>query len=277
MAEEKKPIDSVPPPTDDIDEEWKDEEEETEESPAPAESVATPTQKAATSDDEEEDEEDEDDDDDEDGEDGDDEDGDDEDGDHEHEEDARGTSSPRGDESSSDDWLPDWAPWAVLGLLLVVGLLGGLGLLPIGKLEKATPPADSAAAQGTATATSTATAAKNAAPTNADAPEAISASHILIAYQGAVRANPKVTRTKEEARKLAEEVAKKAKSGANFAELVKEYSDEPRAAEREGNLGSFTRNRMVKPFSDAAFQLKVNQISDVVETQFGFHVIKRTQ
>jgi parvulin-like peptidyl-prolyl isomerase len=165
---------------------------------------------------------------------------------------------------------------------LVLGLLGGLGLLPFDtKLEKAPEPAASAVAPTTATPTSTAAAsARRRAPAamgSAEQGEAISAAHILIAYQGAMRANPKVTRSKEEAKKLAEEVAKKAKGGTDFKELVKQYSDEPRAAERGGELGSFTRNRMVKPFSDAAFQLKVNQISDVVETQFGFHVIKRTK
>ena len=92
-----------------------------------------------------------------------------------------------------------------------------------------------------------------------------------------MRANPAVTRTKEEAEKRAKEVIKKAKAGADFGKLAGEYSDEPNAAQRKGELGSFTRQRMVKPFADAAFQLKPGQISDVVETPFGYHVIKRTQ
>jgi parvulin-like peptidyl-prolyl isomerase len=287
MAEQKKPIDSVPPPTDEIDGEWNEDE-------APAAKAApadAPTRaKAAASvneeDEEEDDEDDEDDDEEEEGdeedEEEDDEDDEDDDEEEEDEEEAGATSSERQASQASQDWLPDWAPWATLGGLLVLGLLGGLGLLPIdGKLEKAPEPAASAVATATATSTSTAAASARRRPPaavgSAEQGEAISASHVLIAYQGAMRANPKVTRSKEEAKKLAEQVDKKAKGGADFKELVKEYSDEPRAAERGGELGSFTRNRMVKPFSDAAFQLKVGQISDVVETQFGFHVIKRTK
>jgi parvulin-like peptidyl-prolyl isomerase len=293
MAEQKKPIDSVPPPTDEIDGEWN----EAEAPAAKATAAAAPSRTKATAsrneeeeeeedDEEEEEEEDDEDDDEDDTEDGEEEDDEDEEDDEEEddeEEEAGVTSSERSSSSSGpQDWLPDWAPWATLGGLLLLGLVGGLGLLPIdGNLEKEPEPAASAVATTSATVTSTAAASARrrppAAANSAEQGEAISAAHILIAYQGAMRANPKVTRTKEEAKKLAEQVDKKAKSGTDFKELVKEYSDEPRAAERGGELGSFTRNRMVKPFSDAAFQLKVGQISDVVETQFGYHVIKRTK
>jgi hypothetical protein len=294
MAEEKKPIDSVPPPTDEIDGEWSEEE-----APAKAASPAASTRAAAApspseeDDDEEEGDEDEDEGEEEDDEEEDDEDDeeegeeedDEEEDDDEEEEEAGATSSERSSSNSpSQDWLPDWAPWATLGGLLLLGLAGGLGLLPFDtKLERVPEPAETAAAAATATATATTTTTASArrpspaAANNVEQGETISASHILISYQGALRANPKVTRSKEEAKKVAEEVAKKAKSGADFKELVKQYSDEPRAGERGGDLGTFTRNRMVKPFSDAAFALEVNQISGVVETPFGFHVIKRTK
>lgn len=85
-----------------------------------------------------------------------------------------------------------------------------------------------------------------------------------------------VTRTKEEARKRAEEAARRGKAGEDFSALVAEYSDDSTKANR-GNLGVFTRDKMVKPFSDAAFLLPVDAVSDVVETKFGFHVIKRNQ
>jgi hypothetical protein len=107
--------------------------------------------------------------------------------------------------------------------------------------------------------------------------ERIGASHVLVAYKGSMRAAPTTVRSKDEARKRAEEVAQKARGGGDFTALVKDYSDEPGAGARGGALGMFTRNSMVKPFSDAAFNLKPGEISGVVETDFGFHVIKRTQ
>jgi parvulin-like peptidyl-prolyl isomerase len=105
----------------------------------------------------------------------------------------------------------------------------------------------------------------------------VAASHVLIQYKGSLRSNPNNQRTKEEAKKLATEVMNKAKKGQDFAALAKEYSDEPGAKDRAGALGKFARAQMVKPFADAAFALKPGEISPVVETDFGFHVIKRTE
>lgn len=100
---------------------------------------------------------------------------------------------------------------------------------------------------------------------------------MLIAYKGALRAAPTVTRSKEEARKLAAEVLAKAKAGQDFGALATQYSDDPSAKQNKGSLGKFGRSSMVKPFSDAAFALKPGELSSVVETDFGFHVIKRTE
>ena len=110
----------------------------------------------------------------------------------------------------------------------------------------------------------------------AEAP--IKASHILIAYQGALRAAPTVTRTKEEAKALATRVAVEARKGGDFEALALKYSDDPTAKSNKGSLGQFGRGQMVKPFADAAFALKPQQIEpNPVETAFGFHVIKRTE
>jgi hypothetical protein len=104
----------------------------------------------------------------------------------------------------------------------------------------------------------------------------IDASHILIAYAGATRAKPTVVRSKEEALQLATRIAAEAgKPGADFARLARESSDSPSGAEG-GALPRFGRRQMVKPFSDAAFALQPGEVSGVVETNFGFHIIKRS-
>ena len=105
-------------------------------------------------------------------------------------------------------------------------------------------------------------------------PGTIRASHILIAYQGSGVEG--VTRSKEEARKSIDDILARLKKGEDFAELAATYSDCP-SAEQGGDLGFFGRGRMVAPFDQAAFALTPNKISGVVETQFGYHIIKRTQ
>ena len=99
-------------------------------------------------------------------------------------------------------------------------------------------------------------------------PESRRASHILI--QAGTEPSAKAA-AKAKAEKVLQEV--KAKP-ARFAELAKQYSDDPGSAAKGGDLGSFTRDMMVKPFSDAAFQMKVGEISGLVETQFGYHIIR---
>ena len=108
-------------------------------------------------------------------------------------------------------------------------------------------------------------------------PNEVGARHILIMHAQSKSKPPNVTRTRDEARARAEEVIAKLAKGAVFEELVNQYSDEPGAPERHGDLGVFDRAQMVKPFADAAFSLKVGEISIIVETPFGFHVIKRTE
>jgi peptidyl-prolyl cis-trans isomerase D len=106
----------------------------------------------------------------------------------------------------------------------------------------------------------------------------ITASHILIAYRGALHAPPGVTRTKDQAKVLAEQVAKLATAGADFGDLAVKYSDDPSVKQNFGNLGKFSRGQMEKPFSDAAFALIVMEITlEPVETALGFHIIRRTE
>jgi peptidyl-prolyl cis-trans isomerase NIMA-interacting 1 len=108
-------------------------------------------------------------------------------------------------------------------------------------------------------------------------PTVIAAQHILIAYKGAKGAPKQVTRSKAEAKKRADEVLERIKKGEDFSQLVKTFSEDPGSADRMGSVGKFDREKMVKAFSDAAFALKVDEVSGVVETPFGFHLIKRNQ
>ncbi|MDQ3803992.1 MAG: peptidylprolyl isomerase, partial [Acidobacteriota bacterium] len=77
-----------------------------------------------------------------------------------------------------------------------------------------------------------------------------------------------------EARREAEEILKRARAGEDFEALAKQHSDEPGADQRGGDLGWFGRGQMVKEFEETAFAMKEGEVSDVIETQFGFHVVK---
>jgi len=105
-------------------------------------------------------------------------------------------------------------------------------------------------------------------------PEQVRASHIL------VKTEPKDPNTdpnqvKAAAKTKAETLLKKVKDGGDFAAIAKESSECPSAA-KGGDLGFFARGMMVKPFEDVAFAMKVGQVSDLVETRFGYHIIKVT-
>jgi peptidyl-prolyl cis-trans isomerase C len=101
-------------------------------------------------------------------------------------------------------------------------------------------------------------------------PEQVKASHILVKVEaGADEAQ------KAEAKKKIQEIAQKVKAGGDFEALATEHSDCPSKA-KGGDLGFFPKNAMVKPFAEAAFAMQPGQVSDVVETQFGYHLIKVT-
>jgi peptidyl-prolyl cis-trans isomerase D len=103
----------------------------------------------------------------------------------------------------------------------------------------------------------------------------VRASHILIAYEGARRADKDLKRKKDEAKTLATKVLGEVKAaGANFAELAKKYTDELSGRQKGGDLGYFRKGDMAPAFAEASFGMKKGEISDVVETDFGFHVIR---
>jgi peptidyl-prolyl cis-trans isomerase SurA len=99
----------------------------------------------------------------------------------------------------------------------------------------------------------------------------VKASHILIGLQ-----NQEGPVDSAEAKAKAEEVYAKAKQGEDFAALAEEYSDDTGSKANGGDLGFFERRMMVKEFDEAVFNLEVGEISDIVKTNFGYHIIKLT-
>ena len=104
--------------------------------------------------------------------------------------------------------------------------------------------------------------------------EQLCASHILVK----VKATPEATEghADEEARKIAQSALDQAKAGADFAALARKVSEDQGSGPQGGDLGCFARGRMVPEFENAAFSLAPGQISDLVKTQYGYHVIRAT-
>ena len=110
-----------------------------------------------------------------------------------------------------------------------------------------------------------------------DIPDEVGASHILISYKGADRADSNINRSKEEAKAEAERILGLiVNDNKDFAEMAKKHSDGP-SKTKGGDLGKFKFEVMAKAFSEAAFALDIGSVSEVVETGFGFHIIKRTE
>jgi len=86
----------------------------------------------------------------------------------------------------------------------------------------------------------------------------IKCSHILVAKQSEALA-----------------VLDRIKNGEKFGKLAKDLSQDSGSAKRDGNLGYFTKGKMVKSFEDTAFKLQIGQISEPVKSEFGYHIIKR--
>jgi peptidyl-prolyl cis-trans isomerase C len=103
-------------------------------------------------------------------------------------------------------------------------------------------------------------------------PDRVHASHILIGFPRDADAAAKA-----QAHAKAEQVLADVKAGKDFAALAKEHSQDPGSAPNGGDLGFFQPGQMVGPFNDAAFSLEPGAVSELVETQFGYHIIKVTE
>jgi peptidyl-prolyl cis-trans isomerase C len=113
-------------------------------------------------------------------------------------------------------------------------------------------------------------------PSKFEQPEQVRASHILLSTR-----NPETNKDvpddqKAAQHKKAEEVLKRARAGEDFAKLAKEFSDDPGSKDKGGEY-QFSRGQMVSEFETTAFSLKTNEISDIVTTQYGYHIIKLSE
>jgi len=101
----------------------------------------------------------------------------------------------------------------------------------------------------------------------------VRASHILLMYQGSARST--ATRSKEAALQQINQIKAQLDAGQDFGELARAHSDCP-SGKQGGDLGSFGKGQMVKEFESTAFGLPVGGTSAVIETMFGYHIIRRT-
>jgi len=107
-------------------------------------------------------------------------------------------------------------------------------------------------------------------------PEQVRASHVLIGTRDTVTGEELSEEKKQAKRKQADDIRKRAVAGEDFAKLAKEFSEDPGSKDNGGEY-TFGRGKMVPEFEAAAFSLNTNQVSDVVTTQFGYHIIKLSE
>jgi parvulin-like peptidyl-prolyl isomerase len=169
-----------------------------------------------------------------------------------------------------------WNPMSRMNHFLLAILMIGLGMLAACNDEANT--ADTQVADKDQAQEQTAEKAQPEVPATTPAtnpePQELAGAHILVMYKGSQRAPATITRTKEEALALAQDIARKAKGGDDFAALAKEYSDGP-SGPNGGDLGTWIQGRMVPEFDTAILGMDIGGVSDPVETAFGYHVITR--
>ncbi len=113
-------------------------------------------------------------------------------------------------------------------------------------------------------------------PAKFEQPEMVRASHILLSTRDKTTNQELSAEQKAAKRKQAEDILKRARAGEDFAALAKQYSEDPGSKDKGGEY-TFPRGQMVPEFEAAAFSLKTNEVSDIVTTQFGYHIIKLSE
>ena len=116
-----------------------------------------------------------------------------------------------------------------------------------------------------------------ATPTLTPGKDFVAGLQIQVVWKGADRASKSATRSKDEAKKLADDLYKKAAAGEDFVELAKKHSDDPDAKDRSGSVGTVKRDDGKLPVYQKLFDLEVGAISDVLEAKTGYYILKRTQ
>jgi len=111
-------------------------------------------------------------------------------------------------------------------------------------------------------------------PSDFEEPEMVHARHILLMTMDPATRMPLSTNAVAAKRHQIDDIRKRIVAGEDFATLAKQYSEDPGSKDEGGELPEFSRGQMVPEFESAAFALTTNQVSEVVTTQFGFHVIK---
>jgi parvulin-like peptidyl-prolyl isomerase len=204
---------------------------------------------------------------------------------------TKSREAPPKAEAPDTNW---WIPHAILGTLILVGVLGFFGaftssLGPLWQKVRRGQPAASASAAPSAPASAPAAAPKPpAAPVAKSAPATampkapvdpanptFGARRILVAFKGAK--NSQATRTKEEAKTRAEDAAKKLASGAKFEDVAAEFSDDAGSKTTGGNLGRFKRDAYDPAITGAVEKLQVGGTSAVFESPFGWEILTRTE
>lgn len=202
---------------------------------------------------------------------------------------VRAPAPPPKAASNPDEDPTWWVPHAVLGAIVIIGVLGFFGAFNnlVGPLYKKTLPAPSASASAPAAAPAP-SAAPSPTPTpvrtvvprpSAGAPDAadptFGAKRIVVRYKGAK--NSKQERSKDDAKKRAEEALKKLSGGAKFEDVAGEFSDEETAKTTGGNLGNFKRGTYDPAIIQTVEKLEVGKTSGVFESPEGFEIITRTK